>query len=119
MSKILAFLFGLALSSCVHRTEEAFQKEFLTWQGRAEKDVVSQFGYPNQTHSSPDGNRVYEYVWSRSYVSDPWPSFYRSPLYAPARMIQEYYCVVWFELKEHTVAKVTWRGNDCLAVETQ
>lgn len=107
----------LFISACTHRSEEAFRQEMTAWKGRSEKELVQFFGYPQQKHTSPEGYKVYEYASSRSYIDDPWPFRHHGAMFGHRRQIYQFYCIVWFELKEQKVEKVTWRGNDCLSEE--
>ena len=109
------FAFSIFLLSCVHRTSEGFSKIYKAWEGRSEKEVVERFGYPENKHTSPEGNRVYEYALSSSYYFDSYP--YRRSFFPSHSHVYRVYCTLWVELKDSKVFKVMWKGNDCLAKE--
>ena len=115
---IFLVLVGLVAQSCAHRTEAAFEKKIQIWQGREAKHLIEAHGYPNQTHISPDGHKVYEYKSTRHYIEGG--HFYSSRTYRMfnhPRQIYAYSCVVWFEIREKKIFSIKWKGNDCLDYE--
>lgn len=108
----------LAPLACVTMSEEQFAKEVMVWQGQSEAALVKKLGYPNQHHTSPDGNRVFEYT-RQSQIINQTPNtnrlFWRYTWGPSVTSVKTYECRIWFELVNKKVSKITWRGNDCVA----
>ena len=118
--QIIGTLILLLLSSCTHYSEAAFARLMEPWKGRSEKDLVSHFGYPNQQLTSPDGHRVFEYRSRVLYVQDSFPNPPHRMWLRPSRhQILQYHCTIWIEVQDKRVKDISWRGNNCVAEETE
>ncbi len=108
---------SLWLDSCAHMSEAQYAVQMKAWEGKSERALIDAFGYPHQKHTSPEGNEVYEYVAREQYVMEE-GGFYRRHFWGPMRStLITLECRTWFELVNKTIAKVTWKGDDCVAGE--
>ena len=105
------------LISCAHRTERGFSTHMQSWKGQPVSKLITTYGYPIQTHESPEGRKVYESGHKRQFIHGSYQPFCHDGLFSSPRKVYEYSCRVWFELHKQKIEKVTWRGNDCLMTE--
>lgn len=126
MKKILLVIGIILLAGC--QTSAQFERNMITWKGQSVNSLIQQFGYPAGELTSPDGNRVYVYSNSGSFIV-PQTTTYNTNAnlignslysttnaYTTGGYAVQFECTVYFEFdKNKIITNVSWRGNNCVA----
>lgn len=126
MKKIILLLFVCILSGC--QTAAQFDRNMLTWKGLPIDKMINQWGYPNSELTSPDGNKVYVYVNTGSFVV-PQTTTYNTNAnlignsvystttgYTTGGYAVNLTCIIYVEFGNDKIIKnITSRGNNCVA----
>lgn len=126
MKKIILCLLVFALAGC--QSAAKFQQTMLSWKGQPISSLTSSWGYPNGELTSPDGNKVYVYSHSGSYVVPQTTNYYGNSnlignsvystgsAYTTGGYAVSLSCTVYVEFGEDKIIKnISWRGNNCVA----
>ncbi len=127
MKYILRFIFGsmlfLLIQGCA--THSKFVQKYNAWVGHNISELIHQIGYPDDTFTLPNKNRVYIYERSRIY-SLPSPvmgigygfgGFYGNyGLFGYGSDIVQESCKLFIETtKKGIITKWASRGNHCVS----
>ncbi len=131
MRYFILVVISLFLVSCA--TEQNYQLALNSWRGANINQLVTLWGYPDQTSIAPDGNRLFIYRFEDRG---------RNPVYvtpAMTNVIQngqsvavtttpgmisgggtyDFYCTTWVEVDSHNIiVNTAFRGNNCAATGT-
>lgn len=109
-------MLGLALTACATRAR--LEERLSGWVGRDANDLSAQFGYPVDTLTAPNGNKVYVYERKTSYTTPPTYQTYgegkeRVTVETEAQTVESW-CRIFFEVDDQRRI-VRWRleGNAC------
>jgi hypothetical protein len=124
MKGILVACLLLALSGCA--TNAKFQASLNSWVGQPAQSLVDSWGYPASQMTAPNGNTVYVYQRSGSFVmpstttTNASATAYGNQAYGTATSttsggnVINMACTTYFEL-DSSQTIVTWhaQGNNC------
>jgi hypothetical protein len=115
-TRIPVFLLALLLAACATRAR--MEENLDTWVGRDADSLSAEFGYPVDTLTAPNGNKVYVYERRTSYMTPPTYQTYgegKDKLIVETEgQTVESWCKIFFETDERSQI-VRWRleGNAC------
>ncbi|MBN4863279.1 MULTISPECIES: lipoprotein [Providencia] len=125
MKKLFATVFIVAvLSGC--QTEAKFQRNMDSWMGKNIDSLIDSWGYPSNEMTAPNGNRVYVYSNSGTFVTPTDTTYntignvygnrYSSTTYATTTggYPITFSCAVFVEFnRSGTIDGIRWKGNNC------
>lgn len=131
MKKIIFFsliiISSMILTGCA--TNENFVKQHNEWIGKNINDYIIRSGYPDNSYDIPNGNKVYVYTKTRSYLF-PRHTIGYGYFGIRGRYLGGFYpgmggydeiietCTVYIETnKKGTIVKWGAKGNSCVADE--
>lgn len=110
------FLLALLLAACATRAR--MEENLNAWVGRDVNALSSEFGYPVETLTAPNGNKVYVYERRASYTTAPVYQTYgkgkeRMTIETGGQTVESW-CRIFFEVNEQSRI-VQWHleGNAC------
>ena len=122
-------LLTLFLTACA--TTEKYEAILNTWVGASVNDLVSSWGYPQESFQAPNGNMVYVYSKSMNFVMPTQTTsrydIQSDPLYGLPTTVYgnttttggqtlSYSCRTFFEVNQSKkIVSWRWEGNNCRA----
>ena len=84
-----------------------------TWNGQNMDDLIKKWGYPQQSFTAANGNKVYVYSTEATYTTSTWTTpITNYKIYGGKTRLQ--YCHTYFETDHNnTIVKVNYEGNSC------
>ena len=84
-----------------------------TWNGNDIDDLFDKWGYPQQSYTASNGNKVYVYSEEATYITPIWTIPYTNcRVYGGKTSIL--YCTTYFETDNNkTIVKGSYEGNAC------
>lgn len=84
-----------------------------TWSGQNIDDFMYKWGYPQQSFTAENGNKVYVYSREANYTTPTWTTpITNYKIYGGKTSLQ--YCYTYFETDNNkTIVKVSYEGNSC------
>jgi len=123
MSRVfIILLFVIGLSACA--TTANYEKILNSWVGANVNQLVSSWGYPENSFTAPNGNTVYAYNSSGSYTTPTNTtttySGYGNSVYANTSttggQTYNYTCQTFIEFNQKNIITTwSWKGNNCKA----
>ncbi len=110
------FLLALVLSACATRAR--MEESLNAWVGRSADELSPEFGYPVDTLTAPDGNKVYVYERRTSFTTPPVYQTYgegkdRVTVESEGQTVESW-CRIYFEVDEKgRILRWHLEGNAC------
>lgn len=114
--RVAAFLLALLLVACATRAR--MEEHLNTWIGRDANGLSADFGYPVETLTAPNGNKVYVYERRTSYTTAPTYQTYgtgkdKVTIETEGQTVESW-CRIFFEVNEQNrIAQWRLEGNAC------
>lgn len=114
-------------------TEENYQLALNSWRGANINQLVTLWGYPDQTSRAPDGNRLFIYRLEERgrnpvYVTPAMTNVVQNgqgltvmttPGMVSGGGTYDFHCTTWVEVNKHNIiVNTAFRGNNCVATGT-
>lgn len=122
LKTLLAIVLAAFISSCA--TTEGYEKILNSWVGSNINDYIKANGYPDNSFTAPNGNKVYAYNASGS-VTLPTQTHSTYNVYGNSVYGNTYTtggqtinlsCQTYFEVnKNNIITTWQWKGNHCIA----
>jgi len=117
---VAAALLSLLISACA--TTANYEAVLNSWKGQNISDLINDWGYPINSYKLPNGNTVYMYSSSNTYITPRNTTttyevrgntiYGRSNTYGGQTL--NYWCNTFFEADESgQIVTWRWEGNDC------
>lgn len=128
LSKLALIAGMLLLSACA--TTAKYQQALSAWKGKNINQLIDAWGYPDDTMTAPDGNKVY--IYRQSSVQN-FPTFSsggyttvstqgnqtvvtQTPTIQSGGGTYYFNCTTWVEFNQQdAIVRTRFRGNDCTA----
>lgn len=124
MRALIIVIICFLVSSCA--TTEGYEKMLRAWVGQDEVHLVRRWGPPQNTYEV-GGVKFLSYTERRNvYIPGTAPTYsttvigntaYTTPTGGSSGYSVSRSCVTTFEIVDRKIARWSWKGNDCTALE--